>query len=95
MVNAMNIIILIFACVSRPYRETGTNIILIILSVTFVVIGFEMQMKINGYNTDLFSDKYFFWMQLLQSAFFWFVIFVFNMSLLLMGDKWNVTKEYI
>lgn len=54
-----------------------------------------MQMKINGYNTDLFSDKYFHWMCVIQSIFFWLVLTVLLVVMVVIGGKWPITKLYV
>ena len=52
-------------------------------------------MKIGGLSSDLFADKDFFWMQVIQSVLFWFVITLYLMILLFTGTTWPVTKDYI
>ena len=52
-------------------------------------------MKINGYNTDLFSDKYYYWLQLIQSAFFWVVLILLLFALLSLGGRWPITKKWV
>lgn len=39
-INAAFVITLIAALLARPYRDNGTNIILLVLSVLFMIIGF-------------------------------------------------------
>jgi len=59
------------AAASRPYRSFHTNIVYIGLNLLMTMISIEMNMKVSGMKSTLFVDKYFFFMQLLQSAFVW------------------------
>lgn len=93
--NAAMIITLCSAIVARPYRDIGTNILLLVLSALFCIMGFQMQMKINGYNTDLFSDKYFHWLLIIQSGFFWVVLITLLILMACIGGKWPITKKWV
>lgn len=56
------VIILISSLSTRPYRSLHSNVIYITLNFLMNLILFEMNLKISGFKSTLFVDKYFFWM---------------------------------
>ena len=71
---AVFIITFVIAILVRPYRDTQTNILMILLSAKFFVFTIIMQMKIQGANSDLFSEGFFFWFIIVINGLFWFII---------------------
>lgn len=65
------------------------------LNILFTMTTFELGMKLDGFKSTLFVDKYFYNMQLIQSGFIWFIIICYFLMLLLTKSKWMVNKEYI
>jgi hypothetical protein len=74
----MFLIILFLALAARPYRNVHSNVIFIALSILFSLITFELNMKVSGFKSTLFVDKYFYAMQMIQNAFFWVMIGVYT-----------------
>lgn len=85
----------LWALGARPYRHSHTNAIFIALSFCMALVSFELMMKISGFKSTLFVDKYFFWMQLIQGGFIWFMISVYLLLLLLTKSRWNVNKDFV
>lgn len=88
-------IIFILCAVSRPYRSGSTNYILFILNLLFMINFLELELKISGFESDFFADKYFFWLNIFQSTLVWFSIFLLLVFQLITKAQWPVTREFI
>ena len=85
----------LYALGARPYRNSHSNAVFIGLNLCMSLTAFELMMKISGFKSTLFVDKYFYWMQLVQGTFIWFMIAVFLLLLLLTNSRWDVNKDFI
>ena len=83
------------AMASRPFRNIHTNIIAIILNLLLCLICFQINLKVNGFKSTLLVDKYFVWMQVIQSGVLWSCLFVYLLVLCLTKSRWNVNKEFV
>ena len=91
----VQIIIFVYCAVSRPYRNGSSNFILFILNLLFLIKFLELELKIGGFESDFFADKYFFWLNIIQSTMVWFFIFLLMTFLLFTKAQWPVTREFI
>ena len=80
---------------NRPFRNVHTNIIFIVLNFIVGLTMFELLMKVSGFKSTYFVDKYFFWMQVIQSGFIWFMLFVYCVFLILIKSQWEVNKDFV
>ena len=88
-------VILFLALAARPYRNVHSNVINIALSMLFALITFELNMKVSGFKSTLFVDKYFYAMQLIQNLFFWVMIGVYTYLIYKSKANWMVDKDFI
>ena len=77
------LVILSLWSLMRPFRNIHTNVLFIILNFAIGLCEFEMLMKVSGFKSTYFVDKYFFWMQVIQNGFLWFMMFVYCLFLVL------------
>ena len=80
---------------TRPYRCQFSNLILFILSCTFVVNSFVLLLKISGLKSALFVDNYFYGLLTLINGFGWFLVFAFLLLILVIRSKWPLDKEQV
>jgi len=95
LVQALFLLLLLLSLVARPYRNAHTNLINVCLNLLFSLVAFELNLKITGFKSTLFVDKYFFGMQVLESVFVWFTVFVYIILIYRIKATWNVNKAYI
>ena len=92
---AVQLVIFVLSAVVRPYRTTSSNALLFLLNLLFVLIMLELQLKVGGFNSDFLTDKYFFWLSVIQSTLFFVFIFVLMLVSCLTKATWPVTREFI
>ena len=80
---------------TRPYRCQFSNLLLFILSCTFLVDSFVLLLKISGLKSALFVDNYFYGLLTLINGFGWFLVVAFLLLMLMVRAKWPLDKEQV
>lgn len=60
--SAIFLCLFLYALGARPYRNSHSNAVFIGLNLAISLTAFELTMKISGFKSTLFVDKYFYWM---------------------------------
>mmetsp|Transcript_11575 Transcript_11575/g.17490 ORF Transcript_11575/g.17490 Transcript_11575/m.17490 type:complete len:179 (+) Transcript_11575:1222-1758(+) len=63
-IQALFMLLMVFVLAFRPYRCLHSNATLILLTMLINLVMFQLNLKIAGFSSALFVDKYFYWMQL-------------------------------
>ena len=80
---------------TRPYRCQFSNLLIFILSCTFLVTCFVLLLKISGLKSALFVDNYFYGLLTLINGFGWFLVVAFILLILITRATWPLEKEHV